>query len=161
MPKIMGDFGTIRRADYFDLDQIVEIEKKCYDGDLAYTRKQLNYLLKSANSRCLVESKEDILRGFVLVLFRRGTNVAGIEILNVDPCHRGCGIGKRLLQAAEQDIFSNGVKKIRLEVSMGNTCAIKLYEKSGFRKIAILPNYYYYEHYGTHDALRMVKQLTT
>jgi len=157
----MLDFGTIRQVNYSDLDKIVEIERKCFDANTAYTRKQLKYLITRANSRCFAEEKGEILRGFIIVLYRQGTGVAGIETLNVDPAFHGLGIGKRLLGAAEEDIYFLDVRRIRLEVSAMNLVAINIYEKSGFRKTAILKNYYNFEHHGTCDAFRMVKQLTT
>ena len=157
----MLDFGTIRQVNYSDLDKIVEIERKCFDVNTAYTRRQLRYLIKQASSRCLAEEKGEILRGFIIVLYRQGTGVAGIETLNVDPAFRGLEIGKRLLRAAEEDIYFLDVRRIKLEVSMGNLAAINLYEKSGFRKTAILKNYYNFEHHGTCDAFQMVKQLAT
>ncbi len=79
--------------------------------------------------------------------------------MNVDPPFQGNGIAKKLLKAAEEDMFQKSIKKIRLEVSMGNIPALKLYEKSGFRIKSILKNYYYNEHNGTLDAFRMIKEL--
>lgn len=157
----MLDFGTIRQVNYSDLDKILEIERKCFDTNTAYTRRQLRYLITQANSRCFAEEKGGILRGFIIILYGQGTGVAGIETLNVDPAFNGLGIGKRLLIAAEEDIYFLGVRKIRLEVSMGNLVAINIYEKAGFIKTTILKNYYNFKHHGTCDVFRMVKQLAT
>lgn len=157
----MLDEGFIRRIDIHDLDKIVEIEKKCFDHNIAYSRQQLKYLITRAKSNCFVEVNNDLIRGFIITLNRQRTGVVGIETLNVDPEFHGKGIGRKLLIAAEETIFNSGVKKIRLEVSMGNLAAIKLYEKSGFRITAILENYYIFEHHGTKNAYRMIKQLTT
>ena len=73
----------IRRTNDNDLEKIIEIERKCFDDKKAYTPKQLRYLIKKANSNCLVELKREILRGFIIVLYRNGTKIAGIEIINV------------------------------------------------------------------------------
>jgi len=155
------DFGIIRSVKLFDLDKIVEIERKCFSKYIAYTPKQLKYLITRANSLSLAEIKHDVLRGFIIVLYKNGTSVAGIETLNVDPIFQGNGIGKKLLSAAEIDMHSRGINRIRLEVSIGNNSAIKLYERSGFRKTAILRNYYVNDQYGSRDAFKMVKGLTT
>ena len=155
------DFGVIRKITSGDLDKIIELEKKCFNRYVAYNPRQLKYLITMANSNCLAETIQETLRGFVIVLYKKGTVVAGIETLNVDPIFQGNGIGKKLLKAAEEDMYSNGIKNIRLEVSAGNSLAIKLYEKSGFRKIRILKNYYTYKQYGTYNAHRMIKKLTT
>jgi len=156
------DFGVIRRiTTTCDLEKIIELERKCFNNEVAYTAKQLRYLTTKANSTCLLETTQDALRGFIIVLYKNGTQVAGIEILNVDPMHRGNGIGKKLLKAAEEEMYPRGINKIRLEVSVGNTPAINLYERSGFRRSAILKNYYRYEHHRSLDAFRMVKEIVT
>ncbi len=159
--EIMPDFGVIYKATLNDLSNIVELEKKCFSSDIAYTPKQLKYLVVYANSSCLIETLNEILRGFIIILYKRGVDVAGIETLNVDPMHRGKGIGRKLLLAAEEDIYLHSVRKIRLEVSMSNKVALNLYHKSGFRINEILRNYYSYEHYGTRNAYRMIKELVT
>ncbi len=156
----MLDAGTIRKATYEDLDQIIEVEQRCFTSYLAYSRRQLQYLLTQANSDCFAEVIQDSLRGFIIVLYRENANVAGIETLNVDPLHHGKGIGIRLLQAAEEEIRTNDIRRIRLEVRTSNTPAIKLYERAGFETVAFLPNYYLFDHHGSCDAFRMVKKLT-
>lgn len=155
------NFGVVRKISPYDLDEIVRIERKCFNSYIAYTPKQLKYLITKANSSCLAESFEEILRGFIIVLYKQKTQIAGIETLNVDPRFQGNGIAKKLLHAAEEDMYRRSIKRIRLEVSTLNTIALKLYEKSGFRKTALIKNYYKYEHSGTKDAFRMVKDLTT
>ena len=157
----MQDFGIIHKATLDDLSNIVELEKKCFRSEIAYTPKQLKYLVAYANSSCLIETVDEIPRGFIIVLYKRGVDVAGIETINVDPLYRGKGIGRKLLLAAEEDIYQHRVRKIRLEVSMGNTVALNLYHRSGFRINGILRNYYNYNHYGTRDAYRMIKELVT
>jgi len=152
---------AIRRVQLNDLNRIFELEKRCFNEQSSYNVKQLKYLIKNANSCCLAEICNNFIRGFIIVLYKNGTKVAGIETLNVDPIFRGNGVGKKLLVAAEQEMYYRDIRRIRLEVSSGNIPAIKLYEKSGFRKIAILKNYYKYQYFGTNDAFRMVKEILT
>jgi [ribosomal protein S18]-alanine N-acetyltransferase len=149
----------IRKATSQDFERIVELEDACFKGPLAYSRRQLWYLLTKANSTVLVETADGIIRGFIIVLYKKGTRVAGIETINVDPSYRKLGVGKRLFTAAEQDMRRKRIKKIRLEVSTSNHAAIILYENAGFKKITLLKNYYIYSHSGSRDALRMVKEL--
>jgi ribosomal protein S18 acetylase RimI-like enzyme len=149
----------IRIATLDDFERIVELENLCFPKELAYTRRQLYYLLVKANSTVLVETAGVLVRGFLIILYRRGTTVAGIETINVDPTHRKKGIGLRLLSVAEEHLRKKGIHKIRLEVSIANNAAIKLYEHAGFQKIMGLKKYYQYDHEGSHDAYRMVKDL--
>lgn len=155
------DNEIIRRITINDLSGIIKLERKCFNKYIAYTPRQLKYLITIANSNCLADTLNEKIRGFVIVLYRNGKNVAGIETLNVDPKFRGNGIGRKLMNAAEEDMYSRFIKKIRLEVSVGNISAIKLYEKLGFKKIALVQNYYSYKQYRTYDAYRMVKELET
>lgn len=156
----MPEPGYIRRASSSDLDKIIELERKCFPNEIAYSPNQLNYLITRANGQSLTETSEDVLRGLIIVLYRRGTTVAGIETLNVDPMFQGKGIAKRLLIAAEEEMHPLGIKKIRLEVSTTNHPALNLYEKMGYEKILFLKNYYQLKHNGTRDAFRMIKELT-
>ena len=157
----MLNLGVVRKATHMDLPKIIELEKSCFENEIAYSPKQLKYLITRANSNSLVETYENEIRGFLVVLYKKGTSVAGIETISVGNQYRGKGIAKKLLFSSEEDMFTKGIKKIRLEVSMGNTSAINLYQKSGYIIKSILKNYYYFEHFGTHDAYRMVKELTT
>ncbi len=156
----MQNGGKIRPAVLSDLDRIVALENACFPQKLAYSRRQLRYLLLNAHSTVLVEIHQKIIWGFVIVLYRKGTSVAGIETINVDPDYRNQGIGQRLLTAAEKDIRQHGKKKIRLEVAMTNKAAIALYKNAGFITTAVLKNYYLYDHEGSRDALRMVKEIS-
>jgi len=155
----MQQTTRIRTATPDDFERIVALEKICFPKELAYTRRQLRYLLMRANSNVLIEKTGTTLRGFIIILYRRGTKVAGVETINVDPVYRKKGIGHRLLTAAEERIRKKGIHKIRLEVAITNQAAIKLYEHAGFQKTMLLKKYYHYDHDGSRDAYRMVKEL--
>jgi len=155
----MQETTHIRKASPNDFERIIDLENVCFTSELAYTRRQLCYLLTKANSIVLVETISTIVRGFIIILCRKGTRVAGIETINVDPAYRKQGVGLRLLNAAEECLRKKGIHKIRLEVSTTNDAAVMLYENAGFKKIALLKNYYLYNHDGSRDAFRMIKEL--
>jgi ribosomal protein S18 acetylase RimI-like enzyme len=155
----MTDSGIIRRASPDDLNNIVELEKKCFQEDISYSRRQLRYLLTKAHSTFLVEALDGVVRGFIIILYRRGTTVAGVETVDVNPNNHKQGIGLCLLEAAEEDMKNKGIRKIRLEVSTTNLAAIVLYKKAGFRTTSLIKNYYIYRHHGSRDAFRMIKEL--
>jgi len=150
----------IRPASWNDFEEIVRIEHACFPEEVAYNRRQLHYLLTKANSTILVETSDTYIRGFIIILYKKGTKVAGIETINVDPAFRSQGIGQRLLTAAEQEIRKKRRTKIRLEVATTNQAAITLYEKAGFKKTVLLKKYYIYNHEGSRDAFRMIKELS-
>lgn len=85
--------------------------------------------------------------------------MAAIETLDVDPRYHGQGIGLRLLKAGEEEVIAAGMKSIRLEVSINNLPALRLYEKAGYRTTEFLSYYYLNQHDGTRHAYRMVKRL--
>jgi ribosomal protein S18 acetylase RimI-like enzyme len=155
----MQQTPCIRTATLKDFEQIVRLEDVCFSKEHAYTRRQLCYLLTKANSTVLVETTGILIRGFIIILYRKGTRVAGIETINVDPVHRKKGIGLRLLSSAEEEIRKKKNQKIRLEVAITNKDAISLYEHAGFQKVMLLRQYYHFNHKGSHDAYRMVKEL--
>jgi ribosomal protein S18 acetylase RimI-like enzyme len=155
----MLETTQIRKASLDDFERIIELENTCFTSELAYTRRQLRYLLTKANSTVFVETTNTIVRGFLIILYRRGTTVAGIETINVDPAFRKKGIGLQLLSAGEEHLRKKGIRKIRLEVSITNHAAIMLYENAGFQKTALLKKYYRYDHEDSRDAYRMVKEL--
>jgi [ribosomal protein S18]-alanine N-acetyltransferase len=147
----------IRRARAEDLDDIERIEKKCFPGRIAYSRRQLAHLCLRANSSCLLETNGNTIRGFIIVTYRQGSNSAGLETIDVDPSFKKQGIGVRLLAAAHMDMKQHHIMTSQLEVSEGNERAIQLYKKAGYVEIERVSNYYLYEHNGTRNAIRMVK----
>jgi len=155
----MPSSGVIRSASLRDLDAIMTLERQCFPGELAYSRRQFRYLLTKSHSTFLVETYKRALRGFVIILYKKGATVAGLETIDVDPHWQKQGIGLRLLKAAEAEMKRKGIKKLRLEVSPGNRAAIALYEKEGFKPLVRLKNYYHYDHKVSRDALSMIKEL--
>ena len=151
--------ARVRRVKPDDLDVLCEIEQRCFPGEIAYTRKQIKHLALIGNTVCLVDDPGEGVRGFVVATFRDGTKVAGIETIDVHPKHRGKGVGKALLTAAEREMKRKGARKARLEVSEGNRVAKTLYQKVGYVPVERVENYYNFEHEGSRNALRMEKAL--
>jgi ribosomal-protein-alanine N-acetyltransferase len=149
----------IRTARRKDFERLVELENLCFPKELAYNRRQIRYLLTKANSSILVEAQDSHIRGFIIILYRKRTAIAGIETINVDPVYRREGIGQRLLKTAENIVKKKGIGTLRLEVAVTNHAAINLYEEAGFKKIKLLKDYYYFNHNGSRDGYRMIKHL--
>jgi ribosomal protein S18 acetylase RimI-like enzyme len=62
-----------------------------------------------------------------------GARIGEIESLGVLPGYRGHGIGTRLLEELERELDAAGVQDVVIGVVPGNTAAIRLYERRGFR----------------------------
>ncbi|MCW4045473.1 MAG: GNAT family N-acetyltransferase [Candidatus Bathyarchaeota archaeon] len=151
--------SIIRPANRDDLEAISAIEQKCFPEPIAYSKRQLAYLVLNANSASFVETLGNVIRGFVIVTYRRGSPIGHIETIDVDPAHTKKGIGLKLLTRAEDDMRKKGKRWSQLEVSENNKAAIGLYKKAGYTLKEKINRYYRYEHEGTRDALRMVKAL--
>jgi ribosomal protein S18 acetylase RimI-like enzyme len=154
-----GAEHDIRQAQISDFEGIMQIENSCFPGELAYSREQMRYLVFKANGITLVEGPEGQLRGYITMLFRRNSDMANLETIGVAPTHRGCGVGKRILRAAEEWMAARGITWFRLEVSAGNDAAISMYEKAGYHITETIPEYYIYDHNGTRTAYRMEKDI--
>ncbi|CAG7653890.1 GNAT family N-acetyltransferase [Paenibacillus allorhizosphaerae] len=62
-------------------------------------------------------------------------SAACIHRLAVHPQHQGNGLGKRLLQFAEDTVREQGHSSIRLDVYTGNPGAVHMYRRAGYREI--------------------------
>ena len=142
-----------------EIEAIVEIEKKCFPGKVAYSRRQLEHLIFNVNSDCLVEKENGVIRAFLIVSYHQRSLTCDIETIDVDPAFKNRGIGLKLLKAAETEMKQRGMHWSQLEVSEGNEAALKLYKNAGYTFKKRLEGYYEFEHNGTRNAIKMVKQL--
>ena len=175
----------IRPALLTDLDQLVALEKTCFDTDQLSRRsfkhwittehrallvaEQVNEigrtgstLLTSMDGGNAEDSREQsrspslaVVVGYVLIIYHPGTRLARVYSIAVAPSQRGTGVAKLLMSAGEQAANDAGRLYLRLEVSVDNTSAIKLYETLGYQKFGI-----YRDYYEDHkDALRYQKRI--
>ncbi len=144
----------IRNARVQDLSALVEIENLAFDVD-RFSRRSFRYLLTKANSVNLVYEDAGRVWGYVMLLFNTGTSVARMYSLAVHPGGRGKGIGKLLIEAAEESTLAQDAISLRLEVRRDNAKAIALYQKMGYRLFGSYPDYYE-DHM---EALRFEKRL--
>ena len=70
------------------------------------------------------------------------TDECHITDFAVAPSARRRGVGEFLLNGLLEDAKRRGMKRATLEVRIGNTAAIALYEKWGFTSIAMRRRYY-------------------
>lgn len=138
---ITTDEITIRPAQTSDLDQLESLEQRCFDYD-QLTRRNFQWMLTKAKASLLVADQEGKILGYVLVLYHGGTSLARLYSMAVDSESRGLGLGKRLLQVAEDVARERTCAYLRLEVRPDNDSAIRLYEASGYRQFEVIPDYY-------------------
>jgi ribosomal-protein-alanine N-acetyltransferase len=81
-----------------------------------------------------------------------------VHVLNVATAleARRSGVGRALMEVAEEEGRARGARVSTLEVRRSNGPAISLYRALGYRQVGVRPNYYAEEH---EDAVVMVKSL--
>lgn len=145
---------ALRTAIAADIPALLTIEQRSFVTD-RLTRRSFHYLLTRANATGLVETHGGRVAGYALVLFHAGTSLARLYSFAVDPAHRGQGVGRRLLEAAEQAARARDCLYLRLEVRRDNEPAITLYKTRGYREFGVYTDYYE-DHM---EALRLEKRL--
>lgn len=136
-----------------DLDGLVALEAM-FPGDRLAPR-QFRRHLASPTARLRVVERAGALAGYALVFLRRGTGVARLYSIAVDPAQRGAGLGALLLADAERQARDARRGELRLEVRSDNEAAIALYRRAGYRERGRVAAYYE----DGCDALRFAKVL--
>ncbi|MEM3395958.1 MAG: GNAT family N-acetyltransferase [Thermoplasmata archaeon] len=146
---------TIRMAKKEDIGEILAVERECFEEFLRYSPAEMRYLLFEANSEGWVAHINGRIVGYYILLFRRNARVARLYSIAVAESWRGKGIGKALLQHAEERALKRGCNIMHLEVKTTNKTAISLYKRNGYSQIEFLQDYY---KKGMHG-IRMEKRL--
>ena len=150
----MSNQVEIRPVSPADLEPLLALETACFETDRLSRRSFTNFI-KPGPHELLVLVEDEKLIGYVLNLYRAGTNLGRMYSIAVSPEMRGKGYGERLLQAAEKAARAKHCVFMRLEVNINNQAAINLYQRSGYRNIGRIPGYYE----DGSDAFRMEKLL--
>jgi ribosomal protein S18 acetylase RimI-like enzyme len=144
----------LRPATLADLDTLQVIETRCFDID-RMSRRSMSYMIQKGNCDFIVACLDDIVIGYILILYHKGTHLGRIYSLAVLPEYRGRQIGEHLLRQAEDIASDHNCIYMRLEVHPNNKGAIRLYEANGYKKFDTVEDYY--EDHA--DALRYQKRI--
>ena len=135
------DDTPIRLATLDDLDGLVELEDRCFTSD-RLSRRNFRYMLTDARAATQVWDEAGRLRGYVLVLFSKGTALARLYSIAVDAQMRGRGVGRRLIEAAEASALARGCVSMRSEVRRDNQASLALFERAGYEVFDEVDDYY-------------------
>lgn len=128
----------IREMQAADVPQIVAIESASFSDP--WTEEMFLDGFKIPFCYSFVYEIEGEVVGYIIgsLLFDEA------EVFNVatKPSLRGKGIGKALMDAFEKEMVALEGKKCFLEVRVSNMPARSLYEKRGYRQIAVRKKYY-------------------
>ncbi|MDD1622176.1 MAG: GNAT family N-acetyltransferase/peptidase C39 family protein [Methylococcaceae bacterium] len=145
---------AIRPAQLGDLEGLVVLENASFSTD-KLSRRSFRHWISTEHRALLVAEVEGHVAGYILIIYHPGTRLARIYSLAVSPQLRGSGVAKALMMAGEQAARDDGRLYLRLEVSVDNIPAIRLYERLGFQKFGLYRDYYQ-DH---KDALRFQKRI--
>ncbi|MCJ2012114.1 GNAT family N-acetyltransferase [Methylobacterium sp. J-076] len=133
---------VLRPATLGDLDALVALEHAAFATDRA-ERRAIRHAIRSGTMDVVVALIEgDLLVGAAVLERRRASRIARLASIAVDPNRGGLGLGGRLLDAAEETARSQGCERLRLEVRADNGAGIRLYERRGYTRFAVRPDYY-------------------
>lgn len=131
----------VRRAQSTDLDALVALEQRSFDGD-RMSRAQYRRHLDSTSALVLIASSGHQMLGSATLFFRKHSRAARLYSLATLPEARGRGIGSSLLRAIEVAARSRHCDALRLEVRVDNMHAIDLYVRMGYQRGRLLAKYY-------------------
>jgi ribosomal protein S18 acetylase RimI-like enzyme len=129
---------NIRPANELDLDDIVSIDEKIsgkyrpdfWEGRLTY------YLRRDPEASVVAESGGRVV-GFMLGEIRGGefgldASTAWVEVLGVDPDHRGGGVGRKMAEAMLARFRVQGATSVRTLVEEGMDGIAGFFRSLGF-----------------------------
>lgn len=136
------------------VDALISLENTCFSSD-KLSRRSFKRFITNAQSVFLVALMDDVVAGYLLTIFHRGTRLARLYSMAVSPQYQGRGIARLLMIKGELAAEEKGAHYYRLEVNTENTLAIHLYHSLGFKEFKLIKQYYQ-DH---SDALRMQKRI--
>ena len=108
----------------------------------AYFDKELNHLSAYYNGNPLkrayfvaLDEDGEVVGGVGIAEFDGIENCAELQKLYLDDSVKGKGYGKELMKAAEDSARALGYENLYLETHTNLSAALKLYEKTGFKRI--------------------------
>ena len=132
--------------------QITELERLCFSDP--WSENSVRSELENPLSFWLAAVAGEQVIGYI------GSQTAAGEsdIMNlaVTPEFRCRGVAQRLVTELSDALRKREASALMLEVRVSNHAAIRLYEKMGFIRVGLRPNYYFHPR---EDALIMRKEL--
>ena len=142
----------IREYQADDFSRLYEIDQAAFDRELAYSRLELQFYLRSRKCRTLVAYDSTEIVGFV-VACREPRKLGHIITIDVAPHRQRERVGSMLLARIEQWLWQQGAKAIYLETPVDDAGARGFYDKHGYFVFERFEGYYN----GSLDAFVMMK----
>jgi ribosomal protein S18 acetylase RimI-like enzyme len=135
-----------------DFEQLYKIDHAAFAEDIAYSRLELQFYLRSRSCRTLVSVDDTEIVGFV-VACSEPRKLGHIITIDVVPNRQRQQIGSSLLAEIERWLWRQGAEAIYLETPVDDAGARGFYDKHGYFVFDRFEGYYN----KTLDALVMMK----
>ncbi len=133
---------------------ILKIEEESFSEGERYSWFVFEYFLIFKKGILLVAETNDDIIGYSLG-YMENKSEGHIVSIAVKKAYRNKGIGTILMTNIENELKSRGANLVKLEVSVDNYNARRLYEKLGYKNVKVLPKYY-----GNRDGILMIKKFS-
>jgi ribosomal protein S18 acetylase RimI-like enzyme len=124
-----------------DLETLCAIDQACFPPGISYSREELGSFIAHRSSRTWVAEEGGDIVGF-LIADRQPRKVGHIVTIDVVEPSRRRGVGSKLMDAAEQWAWEQGLRLIYLETAEDNLEAQRFYMARGYRRSRKVENYY-------------------
>ena len=125
----------ITKVNVNDLDQIIEIEKKFFNGIEFYNKASLTNMVDNKDVIFIKAVESNKILGYLIAYYL--TDHIDLYQIAVDRSSQRKGIATKLEEKLREKKLP-----ICVEVSQSNTSAVAFYEKNGYNIIKVLNNYY-------------------
>ena len=124
-----------------DFEHLYQIDRAAFSEDIAYSRLELQFYLRSRKCRTLVSEEADEIVGFV-VGCSEPRKLGHIITIDVLPYRQRQHIGSCLLAEIERWLWQQGVEAIYLETPVDDAGARGFYDKHGYFVFDRFEGYY-------------------
>ncbi|MBI5043296.1 MAG: ribosomal protein S18-alanine N-acetyltransferase [Nitrospirae bacterium] len=131
---------TIEYMKKEDIDEVLKIEHASFSTP--WSREMFFCELTDHPFSYLYVAKDEKKKILGYICYWLVFDEMNILNLAVDERYRQSGIGSSLLRFVLEDGADKGAQNVILEVRCSNIAALELYEKFGFRQVAVRKNYY-------------------
>lgn len=125
-----------------DLNELWQLDLRCFVDGEAYERETFRYLLSNPDSIARqIRSEFDEMSAFAIAVVE-SDGVGHITTIGVAPEYRRRGLARLMLHEVERSFLARSVTTVRLEVRVGNIPAQRLYEQLGYIVVQRMGKYY-------------------
>ncbi|MBI3404267.1 MAG: GNAT family N-acetyltransferase [Acidobacteria bacterium] len=144
---------TLRPYDSGDFNSLYALDQECFQSGISYSKRDLRAYLGIPTAECLIAECDNEIAGFILTT--HDSESATIITLDVAAKFRRRGVGTLLLESAEHNLKTHGVRQVEIETSTEDSVAVAFWQHHGYRTRGVLQKYYD----NRIDAYAMTKQL--